>query len=135
MYSVTLLTKQRKALQDKVRAVPWGQIADIIQEQIITNFERNQGPERPWTPLKPATIRYKKTNKMLYETGKMIGGMRRRLTTTAKSVIIYVYNNVEYAKYHEEGAEHIPRRQMGWLPSSVESEIEQIITSSLDRYA
>lgn len=96
--------KALTALAGKVRNL--SPVMKIIGEYMLRSTEdrfKRQGPApggTPWAPLKPSTLRQKKHNKILTESGRMRGSIRYRLEG---SDTVAIGTNVPHAATHQLG--------------------------------
>lgn len=70
---------------------------------------------RPWTPLAPATLRYKKTNKILTESGHR-GGLRGTITYQSNKRRMSYGTNKKYGAIHQLGGQ-AGRNHMVTIPA------------------
>lgn len=80
-------------------------VGDLHKKTTFQRFKSNkvQGP-----PLKPATIKRKKSSVKLVDTGRLAGSIRFR---SLNSMSMMWFTNVIYAGVHQYGHKHIPQRK------------------------
>jgi phage gpG-like protein len=77
----------------------------------IRNFDAQGGRQGGWTPLQPRTVKEKARigkEKMLVRTG----ALRAAFTQFYSKDNAGVGNELEYSKFHHEGAAHLPQREL-----------------------
>ena len=94
-----------------------------VQEQTINHFRESSGPEGAWAPTK-------KGNKPLIRTGTLRGSIQ---TQPAGNLAVAIGTNVGYGRFHQEGTSRIPRRMFLGLTDRDLGEIEQVVTSYIER--
>ena len=64
---------------------------------------------RKWTPLKPSTLKRKRSGRKLYETGRMRNSIKIRKEGNERIII----SAISYARYHLSGTRRFPPRPWG----------------------
>ncbi len=67
--------------------------------------------------------------KLLVKTGDLRADLQRRQTSFRRTSVSI--NNIPYATYHNEGAEHLPQREIIGDSKDLERKIEKIINREL----
>ena len=92
-------------------------------------WERETDPDgRPWAPLKPETLKRKKTTRILYEEGDLLRGAIYNASATQLEFGL----NDWKAAFHQFGTSRgLPAREMLGLDADDEQEILDIIADYL----
>lgn len=112
---------------------------DILDALAVRNKETFMNQQNPygeaWSPLSPYTLRIKKTNRIMYETGQLL----RSFNIDRQNVSLSF--NIAYALKHQLGepAKRLPQRlllpiESQGLPSAWETIIETMTNNFLSGY-
>jgi hypothetical protein len=105
----------KEAVIDKVGEVWTKKLRRIYVEDFDKKSLGGLGMNKTkWSPLKPETIKRKKNSRYQYSILKYSGKLRNSIRGVymKRSSTIKIYTNVEYAKYHDEGAGNLPQRKI-----------------------
>lgn len=115
-----LSTALRK-LPSKMRDQAGKVLGQEAMRLLADGFRRERDPyDRPWQKLK------RREGKILRDTGRL----RNSFFARAFPLGFKITSSVGYAKYHQDGTRHVPRRMM--LPSG---QLGQVWTDALNRAA
>jgi len=92
------------------------------------HFRQKLNPDGPWAPLKPETWARKKGPRELWETGDLYHSYNLAHDKFHAEVFSA---GVDYAKYHDQGAENLPIRSFLWLDEQVIGKMGQLTAASL----
>lgn len=78
---------------------------ESLYEQTLKTFANQQNPySQAWIPLSPYTLKRKKTNRIMYETGALM----RSLNVDKNDISLSF--NIAYALKHQTGETRLPQR-------------------------
>lgn len=110
-YNITLtnnVTKKLKALGTPNWSKPLKQSAAYMERITLTRFAKEIDPDgKQWTPLKPETIKRKKSGVILREKSILINATSSRIVGDTA----YIENPTSYGIFHQRGTQTLPRRQ------------------------
>ena len=108
---------------------PLGEIGAFLERKAKLRFVAETDPTgKKWAPLRPSTLRYKKTRTILRETGAMAASIGFRVAGNA----VFVKPSVDYAIYHQTGTARMAARPfMGFEPGDGDA-IARIIRGYLE---
>jgi len=88
---------------------------------------------KPWQSLSPQTLKRKKGNKILIDTGKM----RKSFASTITPMSATIVNNTQYFKFHQsdKARSRLPRRIMMRIDKKRENEIVRIFNAYIKKIA
>ena len=137
------LAKLQKKLQDKTDQIQnlqpfWENVGMYVQKQTIKErFDKEQSPEgTKWKPLAPATIKHRlRRNKtgnirILADTGEL----RRSVRYMALSNGVMIGSNLKYARVHQFGGRHIPKRPYLGVTLAEQKYITQMLSMYIRRH-
>ena len=101
-----------EGLKNKSLTTPIRQAGEWMRRETQLNFARQSDPEgKPWEPLKPSTLRRKKTTAILRETGSLSASIHRHGPgSSGHETRIRV--DVDYGIFHQTGTKAIPQREI-----------------------
>jgi phage virion morphogenesis protein len=100
-----------------------------MERETKLNFAKQSDPDgMPWAPLKPATLRKKKTSAILRESGSLAASIA--LFSVSKTSAI-VGSGVEYGAYHQTGTSRMPKRSFLGISGNHVSNIQKIFEDYL----
>lgn len=108
-------------------------IIELLEDAMTKNFQEERGPKGPWKDVKPATWAQKSTNKMLFESGKMVDSIDTEVDEGEDYVNINVTSDSNYLPYHHYGTMNIPMRRMLWLDDKALQNILHLIEDRVER--
>jgi phage virion morphogenesis protein len=96
-----------------------GQIGGYLERKAKLRFNSQTAPDgKNWAPLKPSTLRTKKTRAILRETSAMVNSIAFRVAGDT----VVVKPSVDYALYHQVGtSKMVARPFMGFEPGDAEA--------------
>ena len=92
-------------------------IGIYVVDETKKRFDDQKDPDgQPWEPLKPETLKAKKTNKILIEQGKT-HGLQASINYTAAKQSVTIGANKDYAAIHQFGGVIKPRKKkaLSWV--------------------
>ena len=95
-------------------------IEDILKNNVDKHFSEEAFGAKKW---KDGKYSY---GKLLNKTGKLKNSFKTKIFNNS----VQIFTDVEYAKYHNEGTEDIPRRQ--FLGDN--NELKEVIKKEIDNY-
>lgn len=112
--------KLNKAIRDLIRKIKnpikvFAEAKLIIFQDVMRHFQKQEGPDGKWKPLKLATLKRRRQAgrgaKILQDTGRL----KNSISGIASSRGAEVGTNMVYARTHQKGRGNIPQRQFLWL--------------------
>jgi phage gpG-like protein len=111
-------------------------LLESLRSQTLRTFASQQDPYgNAWAPLSPYTLKHKKTNRIMYETGNLM----RSLTIDKNDLSLSF--NISYALKHQTGEpeKNLPQRlllpiESQGLPSTWESDIDDLTNAFLENF-
>lgn len=121
------LAKRIKNLQPAVF-----QAGLYMERETKLNFAKQADPDgNPWAPLKPSTLRRKRTRAILRETSTLAAGIS--LTSATKTqAIIQATAGSEYGIYHQTGTKKMAQRKFIGIGDRHIPKITKIFESYLE---
>ena len=130
------------AILDKVENPDWSdlltQIGSQIQDQTTRHFVEERGPEGPWTPLAPSTVKAKGHATILTgKTGILKGSIQ---TDPRGAYAIAIGTSTTYGKYHQRGVSNsdgsvrTPQRMFLGMHDADAGEIETVLQNYINSY-
>lgn len=112
----------KKSLDYRVKRA----ILGVFKKDVRKNFRQEEDPhEKKWAPWSPG---YKnRTGKKLHDTGRLKSRFRYKI----KSNRLEITNKTRYARYHQEGTDRLPQRQMVGLSDKVLDEIKDEVSEEI----
>lgn len=106
-------------------------IGEYLVEATQGNFDAERAPSgAPWAPLKPKTLRRKRTQKILTESRRLRDSIVWQLEGAGE---LAVGTNVIYAATHQFGRGEIPARPFLGLSAADRDEIVEILRAHVAR--
>lgn len=97
--------------------------ATYMESSTRQNFLEEKDPNgNPWKPLAASTLQYKRSGKILTETGRLVNSIGSEVVGNKARI----YTNVEYAQYLQYGTKKMPARQFLGIGEKDQEAIEQI---------
>lgn len=97
--------KQRTANLKK----PLHESGAYLKRETQLNFARESDPDgKPWAPLKPSTLRRKRTRAILRESGSLAGSITFRTQSPRVRIVV----GVAYGIYHQTGTVKMAQRKI-----------------------
>ena len=82
----------------------------FMERETKLNFARESDPDgQPWAPLKPSTLRRKKTRAILRETGSLAASISMQGPSDNQ---VRVAAGIEYGIYHQTGTRKMTQRKI-----------------------
>jgi phage virion morphogenesis protein len=96
-----------------------GEIGGYLERQAKMRFVTQTAPDgSKWAPLRPSTLRYKKTKAILRESGAMAASITFRVAGNA----VILKPSVDYAIFHQLGTKRMEARPiMGFEADDAEA--------------
>lgn len=104
-------------------------IAVLVENDILDNFDKEAFDNQAWQPRKRED-RQQGRRALLVKTGQM----KRGLEVKASGSLVSVFSDMDYATYHNEGTDNIPKRQFAGLSKELEEKIDKEIEDILDKH-
>ncbi|MEM9267252.1 MAG: phage virion morphogenesis protein [Cyanobacteria bacterium P01_F01_bin.13] len=102
--SVLALVKKAANLGQPVREATL-----YMERETKLNFARETDPDgKPWTGLAAATLRHKRTNAILRETGTLANSVAAQVSGTVGRVEV----GAEHGIWHQTGTRRMPQRRI-----------------------
>lgn len=105
----------------------------VAQEAEMFGGQKNAGGT-PWAPLKPATIKRKRQNRILYDTGALmasltnVGGSGNVHEAMPRELVFGT--DIEYAGYLQEGTSKMPARPPFGLSETTLAKLAEMIADA-----
>jgi phage gpG-like protein len=132
-------------VREQLKESDFRKFGNIVMMERKRHFEAGQSPDgQTWKPLKPATIKRKKSNKILIDKGYLrdmyVG------TVTNRGVVLKianrragaVWNGMSISEIHDKGTDKIPKRHHLGIPKAAEAKIkreaERLIERALKKF-
>ena len=101
---------RKKGQKAKALDKPLRESGVYMERQTRLNFGRESDPDgKPWAPLKPSTLRRKKTSAILRESGATVGSVAMK-GPSGNSVTVSV--GTEQAVFHQTGTSKMAQRKI-----------------------
>ena len=100
------------------------ELQKAIQKFIDDRFAGEHDPwGRKWADLSPRTWAKKKTNRILYETGKLYNSIKAKVENINDKVSAVVGGIMYYGHFHQTGTRKMPARPFfgGYTNSEIET--------------
>lgn len=112
VYEVTLTQNTAVQALTSLDGIDWEaplRESNIYMERITLNrFARETDPDgRPWTPLKPSTLKQKKSGTILREKSILVNATSSRVVGDTG----YIENPTSYGGLHQRGTKFLPKRE------------------------
>jgi phage virion morphogenesis protein len=107
---------------------PLAEVGAYLERKAKLRFVTESDPSgKKWAPLRPSTLRYKKTNAILRETGAMAASIAFNVSRNA----VTVKPSVDYAIFHQTGAARMAARPIMGFEAGDPEAIAGIISGYL----
>ncbi len=119
---LTVLIKKAASIDKPIREATL-----FMERETKLNFARETDPDgNPWSALSPSTLKYKRTNSILRETGTLANSVAGESNGTVGRVRI----SSDYGIWHQTGTSRMPQRKIiGISESRHIPKIEKIFES------
>lgn len=103
-----------------------------MERETKLNFARQSDPDgNPWAPLKPSTLRRKRTRSILRETSTLAGGISLTSATKTQATIQATAGS-EYGIFHQTGTRKMAQRQFIGIGDRHHPKIRKIFEDYLE---
>lgn len=129
--------REGKALERLARKidnmqVPMREAGLYMERETKLGFARQSDPDgNPWAPLKPATLRRKRTRSILRETSTLAAGISLTSATKTRATIQATAGS-EYGIFHQTGTSKMAQRQFIGIGDRHRPKIRQIFEDYLN---
>lgn len=113
------ITVESAAVKGKLRKIlektedlsqPMGQAALLMERELKLGFARQSDPDgAPWAPLKPSTLRRKRSGAILRETSALAGSVSVQSVSSNSARV--GSSGVKYGIYHQAGTSKMASRK------------------------
>jgi phage gpG-like protein len=104
-------------------------IAVLVENDILNNFDKEAFNNQAWGPRKRED-RQQGRRALLVKTGQM----KRGISVRVEGKLIAVYSDMNYAIYHNEGTDKIPKRQFVGFTDELEKQIDKEVDAILEKF-
>ena len=115
-----IVSRRMQSLLREVKSSPASmtKIGLLGVRDVVDHFNKSQGPQRGWLPLKH------RDGKPLMDTGLLRNSTRFKVVQNG----VWLFNNTKYGKYHQYGASKIflPQRKWMWISEVARNKMTKV---------
>ena len=125
--------KRIKKVKDAVtyRKKANAQALAVVDRWVQKNFQGEGGNVGGWAPLQAQTIKARTRNKGKVKILQDVGWLRKKWKYDYSNTHAALVSGVNYGKFHDEGTQHLPVRQIVPKKPEIWPEIEKVFALHL----